>query len=47
MLCTYCTINRVGMKLEEPVIHVSGQENACKILVGKLLDKYLDLNGRM
>jgi hypothetical protein len=40
-------INGVRMKLEEPVIHMSGQENANKILVGKLLDKYLYLNGRM
>lgn len=36
-----------GMKLEEPVIHISGRENTYKILVGRLLDKYLDLNGRL
>jgi len=36
-----------GMKLERPVIPISGQEYAYKILVGKFLDKYLDLNGRL
>jgi len=47
MLGTYRNDQLRGMKLKGPVIRVSGRENAYKILVGKLLDKYLDLSNRL